>query len=265
MENEKVILITGASSGIGFDAARALVEQGHKVYGTSRQPEEGGYGFEMLSLDVTSDESVQQCFEALLNDAGRLDVLVNNAGVGLRGAIEESSLEDTRAIFETNVYGVLRMCQKALPVMRERGDGMIINISSIVGLISFPFNGIYSASKFALEGLTQALRMEAAQFGIKVATVNPGLTVTKFAPNAIYSKPMPEYKKMWEAGQERIQKGMETGPGPDIVSEAILEIIEAESPEANYIIGEDSSKLLDSWNELKPEEFTRMISKIFGL
>jgi NAD(P)-dependent dehydrogenase (short-subunit alcohol dehydrogenase family) len=157
------------------------------------------------------------------------------------------------------------MCQAVLPVMRGQGKGLIINVSSIAGLVGMPFGGIYSASKFALEGLSQVLRLEVAQFGIKVAVVNPGFIVTKFAHNARYSAEMSEYASLRQAGRKRIEDGLGSGPDPDIVTEAIMEIIDEDSPEANYIVGEDSTVLLDDWNSMKPEEFTAKILKTYGL
>lgn len=250
MAKNKVVLITGASSGIGFFTARHLKEEGYKVYGTSRTPKQEGYTFPMLKLDVTDDETVQFCVNEVINIEGRIDILINNAGVGMRGAVEEASLHETKNLFDTNVFGSLRMIREVLPYMRKRSKGMIINISSIVGLVALPNNGIYSASKFALEGLSQALRMEVEQFGIKVALVNPGFVVTKFAASAKQSSHLPEYMEMRQAGVERVEGNLSTGPDPDIVTEAVMEIIEEDTSEPNYIVGEDSSKLLDDWNKL---------------
>jgi NAD(P)-dependent dehydrogenase (short-subunit alcohol dehydrogenase family) len=179
--------------------------------------------------------------------------------------VEEAGIEDARLVFETNFFGPLRMIKGALPLMRRKGSGIIINVSSIFGLVAMPNNSIYSASKFALEGLSQALRIEVAGQGIKVALVNPGFTMTKFAYNAMESPVMEEYASMRSAGRERVKKNLEDGPDPDIVAEAIQEIIEGEWSEANYIVGEDSSRLLDDWNEMHPDEFARKLGKIFNL
>jgi NAD(P)-dependent dehydrogenase (short-subunit alcohol dehydrogenase family) len=267
MSDKIVVLITGASSGIGFETARALTKIDCEVYGTCRNPHNNGYGFEMLKLDVTDQESVDECVAKVTEKAGKIDILINNAGFGLRGAVEEASIEDTKALFDTNLFGVLRMCKAVIPQMREEGEGMIINVSSIVGLVGMPFNGIYSASKFALEGMSQTLRLETAQFGIKVAVINPGFTQTKFAHNAVYSKGMSHYDSLRTAGQERIESGLggDWAPEPDIVSEAIIEIIESAADESNYIIGEDSSALLDDWNDMEPEDFANKTMQAYNI
>ena len=265
MAKDKVVLITGASSGIGFFTARQLKEEGYKVYGTSRTPQQEGYTYPMLKLDVNDPETVKFCVNEVINIEGKIDVLINNAGFGMRGAVEESDIEASRTLFDVNLFGTLRMIQEVLPYMRKRGKGMIINISSIVGLVALPNNGIYSASKFALEGLSQALRMEVEQFGVKVALVNPGFVVSKFASSAVQSPQLPEYMDMRQAGVERVENNLATGAEPDIVTEAILEIIEEDSSEPNYIVGEDSSKLLDDWNKLPPEKFTRKLQEKFKL
>lgn len=265
MSEQKVILITGATSGIGFDAARFFAEKGHKVYGTGRKPEEGGWGFEMLTMDITDDAAVAAGFERIKQEAGRLDVLVNNAGAGMRGAIEESKPEDAMKLFDVNVAGPLRCIRAALPMMREQGGGTIVNVSSLVGLIAFPWSGIYSASKFALEGMTQALRIEVAQFGVRVFMVNPGRTISNFAGSAWMSPPMPEYETLRKTAARKLEEGEEWAPDADIVTEALDEIIDGDFDEHNYIVGEDSSKLLDSWNSMEPDEFAASIAKNFGL
>src|SRR5215813_2912337 len=171
MSNQKVVLITGASSGVGQATARLLSENGYRVFGTSRNPA-GARAIptvEMLALDVRSDASVSACVTAVVKQAGRVDVLVNNAAYELAGALEEISLEEAKAQFETNFFGVVRMVKAVLPSMRQQRQGQIINVSSFSGLSAIPFLGIYSASKFALEGYTEALRMELKPFDIHVS------------------------------------------------------------------------------------------------
>lgn len=265
MGKDKVVLITGASSGIGFFTARHLKEEGYKVYGTSRTPQQEGFTYPMLRLDVNDLETVQFCVNEVINIEGKIDILINNAGYGMRGAVEEADIQESRELFDTNVFGTLSMIKEVLPHMRKRKKGMIINISSIAGLVALPNNGIYSASKFALEGLSQALRMEVEQFGIKVALVNPGFVVTKFAASAKQSRQLPHYEKMRQAGVERVETNLAAGPDPDIVTEAIMEIIAEDSSESNYIVGEDSSHLLDEWNKMPPEQFTKKLQAMFKL
>jgi NAD(P)-dependent dehydrogenase (short-subunit alcohol dehydrogenase family) len=177
----RVVLITGASSGIGQACARHLARQGYRVFGTSRRPEGvTGEPFEMIPMDVTDDDSVRRGVEEVLRRAGRLDVLVNNAGFGIAGAVEDTSVEEAREQMETNFFGVLRLCRAVLPIMRAQGSGTIVIIGSLAGRIALPFQGLYSASKFALEGLSEALRMEVRPLGIQVVLIEPGDTRTNF-------------------------------------------------------------------------------------
>src|SRR5262245_47487212 len=168
MSNQKVVLITGASSGVGQSTARLLSRQGYKVFGTSRNPASAEVipTVEVLALDVRSDDSVAACVKAVVNEVGRVDILVNNAGYELAGALEETSIDETKAQFETNFFGVVRMVKAVLPSMRQQKQGKIINVSSLAGVSSIPFMGFYSATKFALEGYTKALRMEVSPFNI---------------------------------------------------------------------------------------------------
>ena len=171
--NDRVVLITGASSGIGKACADHLAKGGYRVYGTSRKPPSVA-PFRMMQLDVTDDESVEGTVNELLKREGRIDVLVNNAGIAMAGAIEDTSVEEARTQLETNFFGAFRMCWVVVPTMRAQKYGYIVTISSIGGQIAIPFQGLYSASKFALEGLSESLRMEVRPFGIKVILIQPG-------------------------------------------------------------------------------------------
>ena len=178
--DKKIVLITGASSGIGKAVARRLAGGEYVVFGTSRDPSGSGEipGVKLLPLDVRSDNSVSACVQAVLDQAGGLDVLINNAGYALTGAVEEASLEEAKEQFETNFFGIARMVKAVLPVMRRRGRGRIINISSLAGLAPMPYQGFYSASKHALEGYSEALRQEVKPFNIHVSLVEPGFIRT---------------------------------------------------------------------------------------
>src|SRR5262249_53019911 len=171
MSNQKVVLITGASSGVGQSTARLLSQKGYKVFGTSRNPSgaEAIPAVEMLALDVRSDASVSACVTAIVNQVGRVDVLVNNDAYDLAGALEVISLEEAKAQFETNFCGVVRMVTAVLPSMRQQRRGHIINVSSLSGVTSIPYMGIYSASKFAVEGYTEALPLEVQPFNIQIS------------------------------------------------------------------------------------------------
>jgi NAD(P)-dependent dehydrogenase (short-subunit alcohol dehydrogenase family) len=180
----KVILVTGASSGFGCAIAKALAASGHRVFGTARSPRTAASeGFTTLTLDVTQDESVQACVSQVIGTAGRIDVLINNAGMGIAGAIEDTSAAEAQLQFDTNFFGLHRVCRAVLPHLRAQGTGTIINMSSLAGRISLPFQGFYSATKFAIEAYTEALRMEVRPFGIKVTMIEPGDFATSFTAN----------------------------------------------------------------------------------
>lgn len=187
---EKVILITGCSSGIGFDAAFALKKRGHKVIASCRKKEDMQklitLGLDAVILDVSDSSSIQNAFaEVLIKTEGRLDVLINNAGYGQAGALEDISREVMRKQFETNVFGLLELSQLAIKVMRQQGQGRIINLSSILGLISLPFRGAYNASKYAVEGLSDTLRLELDSSGIDVISIEPGPIESRFRDNCV--------------------------------------------------------------------------------
>jgi NAD(P)-dependent dehydrogenase (short-subunit alcohol dehydrogenase family) len=170
-----IALVTGASSGIGLATARALRRDGYRVFGTSRKPmAETEQGVMMLVCDVTDDASVQALVDDVVDRAGRIDLLVNNAGIGLLGGAEESSPTQARALFDVNVFGVLRMTNAVLPIMRRQGSGRIVNLGSLVGLIPAPFNALYSSSKHAIEGYSESLDHEVRTQGIRVVLVEPG-------------------------------------------------------------------------------------------
>ncbi len=173
-----IILVTGASSGIGYESAILLAKKGHKVYGAARRVERmeplKEYGITPMSLDVTSEESMQKCVADILAAEGRIDVLVNNAGYGYFGAIENVTLDEARRQLEVNVFGLARLTQLVLPSMREHGSGRIVNVGSVVGRVVLPFGGWYHVSKYSVEALSDALRMELKPFGIDVALIEPG-------------------------------------------------------------------------------------------
>jgi NAD(P)-dependent dehydrogenase (short-subunit alcohol dehydrogenase family) len=176
-----VVLVTGASSGFGQEISVALQQRGHRVYGTRRNPTAAARKFDtLIAMDVDDDASVMAAVAHVLADAGRIDAVVNNAGLGYAGALEDTAVDEARRQFETNLFGVHRVCRAVLPHMRERRSGHIVNMSSLGGLVTVPFQGMYCASKYALEAYTQALRMEVRPFGIQVAMIEPGDFATGF-------------------------------------------------------------------------------------
>jgi NAD(P)-dependent dehydrogenase (short-subunit alcohol dehydrogenase family) len=245
MPEKKVVLITGASSGIGQATARLLAQRGFTVFGTSRNPSgvEAMPGVEMLSLDVRLDESVNACVDAVLKRAGRLDTLVNSAGYALAGAIEEAMLEEAKAQFETNFFGVARMVKTVLPIMRRQGSGQIINISSVTGLAALPFGGFYSASKFALEGYTEALRHEVKPFHIRVSLVEPGYIKTRLRRNQQFATDRITDYDPWRKGSSGAGRQWEEKlPEPTLVAECVLRIIESKSPKLHHRVGKESAQ-----------------------
>jgi NAD(P)-dependent dehydrogenase (short-subunit alcohol dehydrogenase family) len=240
MSDQKVVLITGASSGVGQSTARLLSQRGYRVFGTSRHPVSGDRtaAVEMLALDVRAEDSVRVCVEAVVNRGGRLDVLINNAGYELAGALEELTPEEARAQFDTNFFGVVRVVDAALPLMRRQRDGHIINVSSLSGLSAIPFLGMYSASKFALEGYTEALRHEVKPFNIHVSMTEAGFLKTPMMNHRqLAAHRLAEYDPWRQRALNAIRAHEEKGPGPDVVAETLLEIVASKTPRLRYLIG----------------------------
>jgi NAD(P)-dependent dehydrogenase (short-subunit alcohol dehydrogenase family) len=192
----------------------------------------------MLPLDVRADESARACVEAVVNRTGRLDVLINNAGYELAGALEELSSEEAQAQFETNFFGVLRMVDAVLPLMRRQKRGHIIHVSSLAGLSAIPFLGVYSASKFALEGYTEALRHEVKPFNIHVSMTEAGfLNTPMMSHRQIAANRLAEYDPWRQRALNAIRGHEERGPGPDVVAETLLKIVSSKAPRLRYLIG----------------------------
>jgi len=245
MSEKQVVLITGISSGIGQTTARLLTQQEFSIFGTARNLSrvEAIPGVEVLPLDVRSEESVNTCVDTVLKRAGRLDILVNNAGHGLWGSVEEVALEEAKALFETNFFGVVRMVKRVLPIMRRQGSGQIINISSGLGLAALPFVGFYASSKFALEGYTESLRHEVKLFQIKVSLVEPGFVHTQFHNNMqLASNPITDYDPLRQRVSEGFQKHREKGLEPTQVAECILRIIKSKSPRLRNIVSKEIAR-----------------------
>jgi NAD(P)-dependent dehydrogenase (short-subunit alcohol dehydrogenase family) len=225
MTDQKVVLITGASSGIGRATAELLASRGYRVVGTARDPDHATpvQGIEMLPLDVRDDTSVACGVETVLRRAGRIDVLVNNAGY----AVEETSPSEAQALFDTNVFGVLRMVRAVLPAMRRQGSGTIVNTSSVLGFLPGPFMGLYAGSKHALEGLSESLDHEVRGFGVRVVLVEPGFTKTRIGANAIHARQtIAAYAGTSRQVSDAIAARIRAGFGPETVAAEILRAIE---------------------------------------
>src|SRR2546430_4613589 len=228
-----VALVTGASSGIGKATAERLATAGYKVYGTSRRGATPGQrSFEMLSLDVTSDESVAAAVNALLRSEGRVDLLVNNAGFSVAPAgAEESSIEQARAIFETNFFGIVRMTRAVVPHMRRQGAGRIINIGSVLGFLPAPYMALYAATKHAIEGYSESLDHELRTRGIRVIVVEPAYTRTQFDANLLEpDAKLDEYRDIRASMRKTIAQAIAVADDPGIVAEAVLKAASAPRP-----------------------------------
>jgi short-subunit dehydrogenase len=235
----KVIFITGVSSGIGKACAEYLNYKGHSVYGTMRQPVNSTLSYSVLQMDLTDKASIQKAVQNVLEKEGRIDVLINNAGMGIGGSIEDYSDDEIKIQFDTNFFGALNMCRAVIPSMRKNKNGLIINISSLGGLMGLPFQGIYSASKFALEGMSEALRLELRSSGIKVVLINPGDFHTKFTDNRTVSSNInisPNREQYLKTIQV-IQHDERNGSDPIKIAKIILKIISKKSHKTNYLVG----------------------------
>ncbi len=261
---KKVILITGASSGLGRAMADYLFQQGYVVFGTSRYPDdrEAG-GWKMLVMDVKSTSSVNNAVNRIIIETGRIDAVVNNAGFGISGPIEKVGIGDAKAQFETNVFGVMRVCQAVIPTMRKQGSGRIINISSMGGLIGLPYQGLYSASKFAIEGLSEALYKELYSFGIRVVLIEPGDFRTEFTSNrkvVDYRRLDSEYSNEFKRVMEVIKTDETEGDDPLKIGKLAARILESNRPRFRYKAGFFIQKLAPVIKNIIPERaFARLI------
>lgn len=242
----RTALVTGASSGIGKATALALVRAGFRVFGTSRRAEAGQVmdGIRMVRCDVTSDESVHDAVAEVEAEAGRIDVLVNNAGIGIIGGAEESSMAQIHTIFDTNVYGLMRMTKAVLPIMRRQKSGRIVNLSSVLGLVPAPFSACYCASKHAVEGYSEALDHELRTLNIRVILVEPGLTRSSFDQNsAAVDQPLDLYAKGRANALQWVADGMAKAETSEEVAETILRAVTAERPRLRYTSGRGAGRL----------------------
>lgn len=234
-----VALITGASKGIGLAIAKALQNKGFRVFGTSRKAVAESYGgITMLTCDVTDESSVAKLVEEVLTKTGRIDLLVNNAGIGMLGGAEESSLAQVQALFDVNLFGVIRVINKVLPSMRQRRSGRIINISSILGVIPAPYSAHYSATKHALEGYSESLDHEARAFNVRVSVIEPAYTRSAFDQNAIEpDSKLPEYNQVRADITAFTRKIMTTADLPEIVSDVVVKAASDPKPRPRYTAG----------------------------
>ena len=238
-QGRPVAIVTGASGGIGDATARALVDAGYRVFGTSRKPvPTTSAGVESLVCDVTRDEPVDAAVREVLAKAGRIDLLVNNAGVGLLGAAEESSVEQARALFDVNLFGVIRTTRAVLPAMRRQRAGRVVNISSVMGLIPAPYMALYAASKHALEGYSESLDHELRHTGIRVTLIEPAYTQTSFESNLMQAdRPLEHYRPGRSNAEAVMREEMKKADAPQVVAQAVLKAATAPHPRTRYAAG----------------------------
>jgi NAD(P)-dependent dehydrogenase (short-subunit alcohol dehydrogenase family) len=267
----KVVLVTGGSSGIGKSICLYLHQKGFVVYGTSRNPDryKNDLPFKLIALDVLDASTIMPAIKTIIDKEGRLDVLINNAGIGMLGSIEDSTAEEVKEVFETNVYGILRTIQAVLPHMRERRSGLIINVSSIAGYMGLPYRGIYSATKASVHMITEAMRMELKPYGVHACVVDPGDFATNISENRRVAKAGRTgtvYVKEINRIEAIINKEVAHSSDPILMGKAIEKIMQASNPDINYVVGNPMQKLSIFVRRLVPKKwFEKIIASHYKL
>jgi NAD(P)-dependent dehydrogenase (short-subunit alcohol dehydrogenase family) len=264
---QKTVLITGVSSGIGEATARALTEAGYRVFGGARTPAKVAAipSGELLQIDVCNDEQVRHAVDHVLEKTGRIDILINNAGTSLVGPVEATSDAEAQALFDTNVFGALRMMRAVLPAMRSQKSGLIVNVSSVLGFLPAPFMGLYASTKHALEGLSESLDHEVREFGVRVMLVEPNFTNTKLDANATQAQAqIPAYADAFAQTTAAILKQVTTGAAPSAVAARVLSAIKGKYRMRHP--ADESAKLLSILRRFAPAgAVDNGIRKAFGL
>jgi NAD(P)-dependent dehydrogenase (short-subunit alcohol dehydrogenase family) len=275
--NQKVAVVTGSSSGIGFETSLTLARRGFFTYATMRNIGKGAsiksvatkerLPIRVAQLDVTEDRSINDAVHSIISDVGKIDVLVNNAGYGLNGAFEDLAMEEIKAQFETNLFGVIRVSQAVLPVMRKQKSGIIINISSAAGRFGYPGESAYVSTKFAIEGLSESMEYELEPFGMRVVLVEPGPIRTNFADGMVAAKksqdrisPYAEFMKKLNAVLASIR---ENASSPDLVAKVVLKAVTSENPSLRYLAGKDMETWMEAKRSMSDEDFRKTIKQNF--
>ncbi|TLY06652.1 MAG: SDR family oxidoreductase [Thaumarchaeota archaeon] len=277
MTDQKVAIVTGSSSGIGYETALLLARNGFRTYATMRNLEKAKaisdisksekLALHTIKLDVTDEKSVNEAIKTIKSDAGRIDVLVNNAGYGLTGSLEDLLMSEIKAQYETNVFGLIRVTQAVLPIMREQKSGIIVNISSIGGKMAIPLQSPYHGTKFAVEGLSESIAYELEPFGIKIVIIEPGAIKTNFDTGMVVAQknqnPSSPYYKSMQKLQSSINSVFKNGTPPAKVAEVILNAITTPNPNLRYTVGEDAALLAQKRKELPDSEFQKLVLEFF--
>lgn len=275
---KQVAIITGCSSGIGYETSILLAKNGFKTYATMRNTDKGNklkeiaekenIDLQIIKLDVTDDHSIKNAINEIVQETSRIDVLVNNAGNNIAGAVEDLSIEEFKEQFETNFFGLIRVTKEVLPIMRKQRGGIIVNLSSIVGKIAIPLNSAYVSSKFAVEGFSESIRYELEDFGIKVILIEPGVIKSNFYENIKMSKnsltdPTSPYQpitqKIFEAFLPMLQYAFPT----KIVADVILEAVTSDNPEIRYTVGDDAKSINEARKKRSDKEFENWVKEGF--
>ena len=266
---KKVVFITGISSGFGKSTAEYLAQKGHVIYGTSRKDIDVEDRINVLKADVTDVDSVKAAIETVLQKEGRIDILINNAGMGISGPVETALSDDIRLQMRTNFMGAVNVIQAVLPAMRKQKSGTIINISSIGGLMGLPFQGFYSASKFAIEGISEALRMELKPFNIKVVVIRPGDFFTSFTSNRKADENISgnnPYEPQFRKSMSVIETDEKGGMKPEFFARKLAQIIEKKNPSSTYILSTAEQKLAVVLKRILPDAlFAGILGSHYGI
>jgi len=266
----KVILITGVSSGFGKASSELLAAAGHIVYGTVRNTVEGHRSVNILEMDLTNRESIKKTVKSIIGKEGRIDVLINNAGMHTGCPVETSKIENIKLQMDTNFFGMVSLTKEVLPFMRKQGGGTIINFSSIGGLMGLPFQAFYSSSKFAIEGFSEALRMEVKQYNINVIVINPGDFHTNNTQNRRKFLPLPNecdpYQDQFFKTLEVIEKDENNGWLPEFLAKKIVRIVKCKNPRQRYIIASFEQKLAVVLKYILPGKmFRKILESHYGI
>ncbi len=267
---KKIILITGVSSGFGKESARVLAEAGHIVYGTVRKGDIQSEKYQILKMDLTDLQSIKTAVKRVAEKEGRIDVLINNAGMHTGGPIETLPVEFIKLQMDTNFIGTINIIKEVLPIMRSNGGGTIINLSSIGGLLGLPYQGIYSAAKFAIEGASEALRIETRKFNIKIVLINPSDFQTNSSVNRRnFLAPTGDddpYKEQFEKTLALIEKDEANGLEPAVLARKIVKIVESKNPRQRYLLATFLPKLAVALKHVLPAKiFSRLLGIFYGI
>ena len=270
---EKVALVTGSSSGIGYESALALARDGYQTFASMRNTTKGdklqsiaekeNLPITIIELDVDKEESIVEEIKKIISDKNRIDVLVNNAGYGQFGCLEDITVDDFRKQFETNFFSIVRIIQEITPIMRKQGSGIIVNISSVAGRMGLPGSPAYISSKFALEGLGECLRYELGMFGIQTTLIEPGVIKTNFFDSMKIpeSNKDPKYKEITENMLSGLKMMVEMGTSPDQVAQVVMKAIHDDEMKPRYLVGADGAMFMEAKKSKTDLEFEKYMSK----